>query len=120
MFLVFSFATIIQFCMGYTFYISAYKSLKHKSANMDVLIALGTTAAWSYGLAMMIVGYDNYDRNDHMFWMTILEHAHNFEISSVLITAILLGKYIEAISKKKTVDKLSQLASLKVSKANLI
>ena len=52
--------------------------------------------------------------------MAIMEHSHNFEISSVLITIILLGKYIEAISKKKTVDKLSQLASLKVTKANLI
>ncbi len=43
-----------------------------------------------------------------------------FEISSVLITIILLGKFLESISKKKTVDKLSQLASLKVTKANLI
>ena len=54
------------------------------------------------------------------YMMSIMEHSHNFEISSVLITIILLGKYIEAISKKKTVDKLSQLASLKVTKANLI
>jgi cation transport ATPase len=49
-----------------------------------------------------------------------MEHAHNFEISSALITIILLGKYIEQLSKKKTVDKLSQLASLKVSKAYLV
>ena len=58
-YLVFAFSTIIQFCMGYSFYISGYKSLKHKSANMDVLIAMGTTAAWTYGFALMIVGYDN-------------------------------------------------------------
>ena len=43
-----------------------------------------------------------------------------FEISSVLITIILLGKFLESISKKKTVDKLSQLASLKVTRANLL
>jgi Cu+-exporting ATPase len=43
-----------------------------------------------------------------------------FEISSVLITIILLGKLLESISKKKTVDKLAQLASLKVTKANLV
>jgi Cu+-exporting ATPase len=43
-----------------------------------------------------------------------------FEISSVLITTILLGKYLETISKKKTVDKLAQLASLKVTVANLV
>jgi cation transport ATPase len=47
-------------------------------------------------------------------------HAHNFEISSTLITVILLGKLLESISKKQTVDKLSQLASLKVTKAMLV
>lgn len=50
-----------------------------------------------------------------MFTMRIEEHAHNFEISTALITIILLGKYLESYSKKKTVDKLSQLASLKVT-----
>jgi Cu+-exporting ATPase len=44
--------------MGASFYISAYKSLRHKSANMDVLVVLGTTAAWGYGIAMIGVGYD--------------------------------------------------------------
>lgn len=45
---------------------------------------------------------------------------HNFETNSVLILIVLLGKYIESYSKMKTVDKLSDLASLKVTKANLI
>jgi cation transport ATPase len=49
-----------------------------------------------------------------------MEHAHNFEISAALITIILLGKYIETLSKKKTVEQLSQLASLKVTKAYLV
>jgi cation transport ATPase len=52
--------------------------------------------------------------------MAVEEHAHMFEISSVLITIILLGKFLESISKKRTVDKLAQLASLKVTKANLV
>ncbi len=52
--------------------------------------------------------------------MRIEEHAHNFEISTALITIILLGKYLESYSKKKTVDKLSQLASLKVTQAFLL
>ena len=107
--------------MGYPFYISAYKSLRHKSANMDVLIMLGTTAAWGYGIAMLGVGYSEHDQHDEkMFRMAVQEHAHNFEISSALITIILLGKLIETLSKKKTVDKLSQLAGLKVTKANLL
>ena len=75
---------------------------------MDVLIVLGTTAAWGYGIALLIVGYDESDMEDHhMYQMAIKEHVHNFEISSVLITIILLGKYLETISKKKTVDKLA-------------
>lgn len=107
--------------MGASFYLSAFKSLRHKSANMDVLIMLGTTAAWGYGIAMIGVGYSMHEmHNVEMFKMSAMEHAHNFEISSALITIILLGKYIETISKKKTVDKLSQLASLKVTKANII
>ena len=52
--------------------------------------------------------------------MSVQEHAHNFEIASTLITVILFGKYLESITKKQTVDKLSQLASLKVSKALLM
>ena len=50
----------------------------------------------------------------------IHEHGHNFEISSTLITIILLGKFLESFSKKQTVDKLSQLASCKVTKATLV
>ena len=115
------FATIIQIFIGAAFYMSAYKSLRHKSANMDVLIMMGTTAAWLYGIVMIGVGYNEMERmHSEMFTMAAMEHAHNFEISSALITIILLGKYIETLSKKKTVDKLSELASLKVTKANLI
>jgi Cu+-exporting ATPase len=55
-----------------------------------------------------------------MYAMSAMEVAHNFEISSTLITIILLGKYIETFSKKKTVDKLAHLASLKVTKGQLV
>ena len=107
--------------MGASFYINSYKSLRHKSANMDVLIALGTTAAWLYAFVLMCVGYSKKDMMDkHQYKEMVLMHAHNTEISSVLITIILLGKFLENISKKKTVDKLSQLASLKVTKAHLL
>mmetsp|Transcript_7664 Transcript_7664/g.7060 ORF Transcript_7664/g.7060 Transcript_7664/m.7060 type:complete len:279 (+) Transcript_7664:1053-1889(+) len=55
-----------------------------------------------------------------MYKEMVQMHAHNFDISSLLITIIIIGKFLEAYSKKKTVDKLSQLASLKVTKANLL
>ena len=107
-YLALGFASIIQIVMGYQFYMNSYKSLKNKSANMDVLIALGTTAAWLYAFVLVCIGYGEEDMMDnHMYKDMVLMHAHNFEISSVLITIILLGKYLESISKKKTVDKLS-------------
>lgn len=114
-------ATFIQFYMGIDFYKSAYKSLKHKSANMDVLIVIGTSAAWLYGLILILIGYSDTIQEDTMkYKMQVHSHVHNFETNSVLILIVLLGKYIESYSKMKTVDKLSDLASLKVTKANLI
>ncbi len=52
------FSTIIQLFIGKQFYVNAYKSLKHRSANMDVLVVMGTTSAWLYGIVMLGVGYD--------------------------------------------------------------
>lgn len=119
--LTFLMSSVIQFYMGMSFYNSAYKSLKHKSANMDVLIVIGTTAAWFYGFILIFIGYSPEVQHNHMSWhMAIHSHVHNFETSSVLILIVLLGKYIESFSKMKTVGKLSELASLKVSKANLV
>jgi len=102
------FATIIQLSMGAQFYINSYKALRNKTANMDVLVMLGTSAAWFYAIALIGAGYNKKDMIDpDMYKISVQEHAHNFEISSVLITIILLGKFLETISKKKTVDKLS-------------
>ena len=91
---------------------------------------LGTTAAWLYGVILIFIG-GHLGKQDHLseaelhayhkqVHMTIHEHAHNFEISATLICVVLLGKYLESFSKKQTVEKLSQLASLKVSKAILV
>lgn len=119
--LIFIMATYIQFFMGKHFYQSAYKSIKHKSANMDVLIVISTTAAWMYGFVLSLIGYSNIEQEDMMHYtMMIHAHVHNWETSSILILIIVLGKYIEAYSKMKTVGQLSDLASLKVTKAFLV
>ena len=55
-------SSVIQFVLGRNFYVSAYKSLKHKSANMDVLIVIGTTSAWLYGLLLIGIGYTEEDQ----------------------------------------------------------
>jgi Cu+-exporting ATPase len=88
---------------------------------MDVLIVIGTTAAWLYGVILILIGYSPDIIEDHgMYHMSIHSHVHNFETSSVLILIVLIGKFIESYSKMKTVGKLSELASLKVTKANLV
>jgi Cu+-exporting ATPase len=106
--------------MGNHFYKSAYKSLKHKSANMDVLIVVSTTSAWFYGVVLIFVGYSENEQNSRGYSMLIHNHVHNWETSAILIFIVIIGKYIESYSKMKTVDQLSDLASLKVSKANLV
>jgi len=113
-------ASIIQFYMGGHFYSSAYKSVKHKSANMDVLIVISTTSAWLYGVVLTFIGYSPAEQESMNYHMMIHSHVHNWETSAILIVIIILGKFIECYSKMKTVDKLSNLASLKVSKANLV
>lgn len=92
---------------------------------MDVLVVLGTSAAWLYGLILIFIGDHAYGTSYHKspedhYRHAVHEHAHNFEIAATLITVILFGKLLESFSKKQTVDKLQQLASLKVSKAILM
>ena len=73
---------------------------------MDVLVVLGTTSAWAYGLILIFVGDHAYGTNPHMETVehhsrhSVHEHAHNFEIAATLITVILFGKFLESVSKK--------------------
>ncbi|EKI4469686.1 heavy metal translocating P-type ATPase [Staphylococcus pseudintermedius] len=101
-------ATPIQFVLGWQFYVGAYKSLKSKSANMDVLVAMGTSAAYFYSLYLML---------------THLGHSGHvplyFETSAVLITLILLGKYFEMRAKGHASDAISKLAALQVKDAEV-
>ncbi|WP_438798682.1 heavy metal translocating P-type ATPase [Staphylococcus pseudintermedius] len=101
-------ATPIQFVLGWQFYVGAYKSLKSKSANMDVLVAMGTSAAYFYSLYLML---------------THLGHSGHvplyFETSAVLITLILLGKYFEMRAKGHASDAISKLAALQLKDAEV-
>jgi P-type Cu+ transporter len=65
------FSTIIQLIMGAPFYQSALNSVKHLSANMDVLVVLGTTAAWGYGIILILVGYTEQDLASPNYMMQI-------------------------------------------------
>ena len=100
----------VQFGIGKRFYVSAYKSLKHGSPTMDVLFVLGTSAAFFYSVVAMIV--------------SILFPPHSrpstvFETSSMLITFISLGRYLENRAKGQTSKALSRLMSLAPPKAQI-
>ncbi|EGQ3828108.1 cadmium-translocating P-type ATPase [Staphylococcus pseudintermedius] len=101
-------ATPIQFVLGWQFYVGAYKSLKSKSANMDVLVAMGTSAAYFYSLYLMLT---HLGHSDHV--------PLYFETSAVLITLILLGKYFEMRAKGHASDAISKLAALQVKDAEV-
>jgi len=100
-------ATIIQFSAGLAFYRGAWSALKSGSSNMDVLVALGTTAAWGYSL---------------LAFFGILGESHDlfFETSAWLITFIRLGKYLEARARGKAGEALKKLARLQADQARLV
>lgn len=102
-------AGIIQFYIGGPFYIGAFRTLQNKSANMDVLVALGTSAAYFYsvyGVVRMII---------EPSYMADLY----FETSAVLITLILLGKLFEARSKGRTTAAIKSLLDLQAKEATI-
>jgi Cu+-exporting ATPase len=103
-------ATPIQFYIGGPFYIAAFKAIKNKSANMDVLVALGTSAAYFYSLAEGIKTIKNPLYMPHLY----------FETSAVLITLILLGKLFETIAKGRTTVAISKLLNLQAKEATVI
>ncbi|AXF58059.1 Cu(2+)-exporting ATPase [Salicibibacter kimchii] len=106
----FALATPVQFYIGWQFYVGAYKSLKSGGANMDVLVALGTSAAYFYSLyeAFRTIGNPGY-----------MPHLY-FETSAVIITLILFGKYLEASAKNRTTHALSSLLNLQAKEARVI
>ncbi|MFS0636499.1 heavy metal translocating P-type ATPase [Mesobacillus foraminis] len=103
-------ATPVQFIVGKQFYIGAYKALKNKSANMDVLVALGTSAAYFYSvyLAFLSIG-----SGSHMVELY-------FETSAVLITLILLGKLFEARAKGRSSEAIKKLMGLQAKTATVL
>ena len=101
------------------YYISGFKSLSHLSPNMDTLIAVGSIAAFIYGvIAIYIMGYalNNNDIN------IVTEYRKNlyFESVSMILTLITLGKFFETGSKARTTDAISKLIDLSPKRANVI
>ncbi|XP_044508989.1 copper-transporting ATPase RAN1-like [Mangifera indica] len=101
--------SIVQFVIGKRFYIAAGRALRNGSTNMDVLVALGTSASYFYSVGALLYGALT------GFWSPTY-----FETSSMLITFVLLGKYLESLAKGKTSDAIKKLVELTPAKALLI
>ncbi|KAF5198008.1 Copper-transporting atpase hma4 [Thalictrum thalictroides] len=100
----------VQLIIGRRFYTGAYHALKRGSTNMDVLVALGTNAAYFYSVYTLIkaLSSDSFEGQDF------------FETSTMLISFILLGKYLEVVAKGKTSEALAKLTELAPETAFLL
>ena len=103
--LMFALATPVQFYVGRQYYVGAYKALRNGSSNMDVLIAMGSSAADFYSIPVMLGWIDG-----HVY----------FETAAVIITLIKLGKYLEARAKGRTSEAIKKLMSLRAKSARVV
>ena len=102
-------ATPVQFVIGKQFYVGAYKALRNGSANMDVLVVMGTSAAYFYSLYQAILTTGSH-HGPHLY----------FETSAVLITLILLGKLFEAKAKGRSSEAIKKLMGLQAKTAVVV
>ncbi|TYS52220.1 heavy metal translocating P-type ATPase [Bacillus infantis] len=103
-------AAPVQFIIGRQFYTGAYKALRNGSANMDVLVALGTSAAFFYSLYLSIKSIGSGGHSVNLY----------FETSAVLITLIILGKLFEAKAKGRSSEAIKKLMNLQAKTARVI
>lgn len=97
-------ATVVQIIGGWTFYRASYFSLRNGSTNMDVLIALGTSAAYFMSV---------------FAWLSGGSWPLYFETSATIITLVLFGRWLEALSKEKASDAIGKLAAIQPNEASV-
>jgi Cu+-exporting ATPase len=103
--LMFGLATPVQFYVGWQYYIGAFTSLRNRSANMDVLIAMGSSVAYVYSLVVTL---------------GLLPGHVYFETAAVIITLIKLGKYLEARAKGRTSEAIKKLMGMRAKTAHVM
>lgn len=99
-------ATVVQFVVGWQYYVGAFKSLRAGGANMDVLIALGSSVAYFYSVGVT-------------FGLILSSNVY-YETGAAIITLIMLGKFLEARAKGKTSEALKALMGLRAKTAQVI
>jgi Cu+-exporting ATPase len=105
---LFILATPVQFIVGWTFYVGAFKGLKNKSANMDTLIVMGTSAAWIY--STIVTFFPGIFPGDGVYYDT----------ATLIISFILIGKLLDAIAKGRTSEAIRKLMGLQAKIARII
>ena len=103
--LMLALALPVQFYVGWQYYVGAYKALRNKSANMDVLIVMGSSAAFFYSLPIT--------------FGLLMGHVY-YETAAVIITLIKLGKFLEARAKGRTSEAIKKLMGLRAKTARVI
>jgi len=101
-------ATPVQFVLGARFYVAGWHALKARTGNMELLVAIGTTAAW--GMSTWLWWRAEPDEMVHLY----------FEASAVVITLVLLGKWLEARAKRQTTEAIRALHALRPELAHLL
>ncbi|TGL73819.1 heavy metal translocating P-type ATPase [Leptospira yasudae] len=109
--LQFALATPVQFWIGAAFYRGGFRALKNGGANMDVLVALGTSAAYFYSVYQTFVSLGAHHHGEVPLY---------YETSAVLITLILFGKFLEHIARGKSSRAIQSLVGLQPKTANII
>jgi len=109
---LFLLVTPVQFIGGWSFYVGSWNALRSRSINMDLLIALGTTVAYLYSVAVLFF--------PEVLPVKVDERAVYFEVSAVIIAFVLLGKYMEEIIKKHSSAAVRKLLDLKPATAHVV
>jgi len=104
--------TPVQFIGGWGFYVGAFNALRNRSINMDLLIALGTSVAYFYSVAVLFF--------PSVLPVKVEERDVYFEVSAVIIAFVLLGKYMEEIIKKHSSAAVRKLLDLKPATAQVL
>lgn len=98
--------TPVQFILGARFYVGAWKALRARTGNMDLLVVLGTSTAYFYSLYMLFAGH----AGEHLY----------FEAAAVVVTLILVGKWLETRAKRATTSAIRALMALRPENARVI
>jgi len=106
------FATPVQFWVGAQYYKSMWASLKNRLANMDTLIAIGTSVAYFFSLAVLLF-------EEQLIQLGIEPHVY-FEVSATIITLILLGKYLEKRARGQASSAIRKLLDLQAKNATVV